>query len=289
MGLKLILRAQAPERLREQAQRSLADGRRLGMDSVELVVSRRVVLTGAGGRIGRAVLPLLPATWDVLGTDLNGSSEVAALDVTDPDACRRVFAGADAVVHLAAVPDPEASWERLLPANVLGPYHVAAAAAGCGVRRLVLASSLHAVSAVPGHTQARATDPPRPANLYGATKAWAEALGSWVAATTPTSVVAVRIGYFAEHRPDPDTVPAKEVSAWLSPRDAAELVRASVEADGITFLVANGISANRYRRADLSETMRQLDYQPVDDVWSPEADLAPLTSESGSRNVRAQR
>ena len=238
------------------------------MGSVELVVGRRVVLTGAGGRIGRAIVPLLPAAWNVLHTDLKGSSEVAALDVTDPGACRRVFAGADAVVHLAAVPDPEASWERLLPANVLGAYHVADAAAGCGVRRLVLASSLHAVSAVPVHTQSRAMDPPRPANLYGATKAWADALGAWVAAMTPTSVVAMRIGYFAEQRPDPDTVPAKEVSAWLSPRDAAELVRASVEADGFTFLVANGISANRYRRADLSDTLQRLNYQPVDDAWS---------------------
>jgi nucleoside-diphosphate-sugar epimerase len=226
------------------------------------------VLTGAGGRIGRAIVPLLPVAWDVLRTDLKGSSEVAVLDVTDPDACRRVFAGADAVVHLGAVPDPEASWERLLPANVLGAYNVADAAAGCAVRRLVLASSLHAVSAVPVHRQARATDPPRPANLYGATKAWAEALGAWVASTTPTSVVAIRIGYFAERRPDPDTVPAEEVSAWLSPRDAAELVRASVEADGFTFLVANGISANRYRRADLSDTMQQLNYRPVDDAWS---------------------
>jgi len=238
------------------------------MGSVQLVVSRRVVLTGADGRIGRANLPLLPAAWDVLRTDLKGSSEVAALDVTDPDACRRVFAGADAVVHLGAVPDPEAPWERLLPANVLGAYNVADAAAGCGVRRLVLASSLHAVSAVPAHTQARATDAPRPANLYGATKAWAEALGAWVASTTPTSVVAMRIGYFAEQRPDPETVPAEEVSAWLSPRDAAELVRASVEADGLTFFVANGISANRYRRADLSGAMQQLNYQPVDDAWS---------------------
>ena len=61
---------------------------------------------------------------------------------------------------------------------------------------------------------------------------------------------------------------AKEVSAWLSPRDAAELVCAAVEADGFTFLVANGISANRYRRADLSDTMQRLNYQPVDDAWS---------------------
>lgn len=229
---------------------------------------RQVVLTGADGRIGRAIVPLLPADWDVLRTDLEASEDIAALDVTDADACHRTFAGADAVVHLAAVPDPTATWEQLLPANVLGAYHVAEAAAACGVRRLVLASSLHAVSAVAGETQLRESDQPRPGNLYGATKAWAEALGAWLAATTSTSVVALRIGYFSRHRPDPDTVPASELAAWLSARDAAELVRAAVEAQGITFAVANGISANRYRRADLCDTMQQLSYQPVDDAWS---------------------
>jgi nucleoside-diphosphate-sugar epimerase len=231
-------------------------------------MNRRVVLTGAGGRIGRAIFPLLPADWDVLRTDLEASEDIAALDVTDADACHRVFTSADAVVHLAAVPDPAASWEQLLPANVLGTYHVAEAAAACGVRRLVLASSLHAVSAVPSETQLRDSDPPRPGNLYGATKAWAEALGAWLAATTSTSVVALRIGYFSPHRPDPDTVPASELAAWLSARDAAELVRAAVEAEGLTFIVANGISANRYRRADLRDTMQLLGYQPVDDAWS---------------------
>jgi uronate dehydrogenase len=45
-------------------------------------------------------------------------------------------------------------------------------------------------------------------------------------------------------------------------------VRAAVEADGFEFMVANGISANRYRRADLQDTMRQLNYRPIDDAWS---------------------
>jgi len=229
--------------------------------------SRRVVLTGAGGLIGRAVTPLLPAGWDLLRTDLRTDDGISGLDVTDAEACRAAFTGADAVVHLAAVPDPDASWEQLLPANVVGAFQVARAAGECGVRRLVLASSLQAVSAAPVDTQIRSADPARPANLYGATKAWAEALGSWVAATTATSVVALRIGYFALQRPDTDAVSAAERAAWLSPRDAAELVRAAVEADDVDFAVANGTSANRYRRADLQDTIQLLGYRPQDDAW----------------------
>ena len=85
---------------------------------------------------------------------------------------------------------------------------------------------------------------------------------------TPASAVALRIGYFAEHRPDPATTPPQELSAWLSPRDAAELVRAAVEADLPGFTVANGISANRYRVADLEATISRLHYRPVDDAWA---------------------
>ena len=228
------------------------------------------MLTGASGRIGRAVEPLLPQAWDVVATDLAAADGIDALDVTDLEACRAVFVGADAVVHLAAVPDPAATWERLLPANVVGAHTVASAAADVGVRRLVLASSLQAVSALPDGTQSRAGDAPRPANLYGATKAWAEALGAWIAATTATSVVALRIGYFHEARPNPATEAPRELSSWLSTRDAAELVRAAVEAENIEFVIANGISANRYRVADLAETTRVLGYRPVDDAWGTE-------------------
>jgi nucleoside-diphosphate-sugar epimerase len=227
---------------------------------------RRVVVTGAAGTIGRAVVPLLPRSWQVTATDLRPGGGSDRLDVTDVDACRSAFAGADAVVHLAADPDPGARWDSLLPANVVGAYAVAQAAADAGVRRLVLASSLQALSAVPPTVQLRTDDAPRPANLYGATKAWAEALGWWVAATTSTSVVALRIGYFDERCPDPATVP-RERSAWLSGRDAADLVRAAVEADVDGMVVANGTSANRYLRADLTATRSVLGYAPVDDAW----------------------
>ena len=93
-------------------------------------------MTGAAGRIGTAIIPDLSRRWDLRLTDIEAGHGIEALDITDSEACRAAFVGADAVVHLAAVPDPDATWEHLLPANVIGAYHVARAAVACGVRRL---------------------------------------------------------------------------------------------------------------------------------------------------------
>lgn len=228
---------------------------------------RRVVITGGNGRIGRSIAPALASRWRLTVTDRRPGPSVESVDVLDLGACRLAFEGADAVVHLAAVPSPDAPWEELLPANIVGAYNVAQAAIDSQVRRLVLASSLHAVSAVPDRTQVRADDQAQPANLYGATKVWAEALASWVAATSATSAVALRIGYFSEGRPDPRNVSVRERAAWLSGRDAAELVRAAVETEGVRFFVGNGTSANRHQRAEPEQTMRILAYRPLDDAW----------------------
>jgi nucleoside-diphosphate-sugar epimerase len=209
---------------------------------------------------------MLPAQWRVTRTDLEAGAGVDRLDVTDVGACRRAFEGADAVVHLAAVPDPDASWEQLRGPNVEGTVAVAQATVDCRVARLVLASSLQAVSAPPPTQQRRESDAPRPANLYGATKAFAEAVGSWVAATSVTSVVALRIGHFGLQAPGDDATP-RDRAAWLSARDAAELVRAAVESPVSGFTVVNGISANRYRAASVEETVRLIGYDPVDDAW----------------------
>lgn len=228
---------------------------------------RRVLVTGAAGRIGVAVTDRLSERWDVVPTDVAGSGR-RELDVTDPVACREAFADVEAVVHLAGVPDPEAGWDELLAANVVGVHTVASAAMAVRTRRLVLASSLQAVSAYPTDLQVRADDPPRPANLYGATKAWAEAIGSWVTATSPVEVVALRIGYFAEDPPTGPDATARDLAAWLSPDDCAELVRASVEGPAETLTVVNGVSANRYRKASYAGPEQRLGYRPCDDAWA---------------------
>ena len=236
-----------------------------------------VLITGAAGTIGSQLVPRLGGRWRLLATDLRprARAQIEALDVTDSVGCRAMFAGADAVVHLAADPDPQADWNRLRGPNIEGAYVVAAAARDCGVRRLVLASSLQAVSAYPDQRQRRAGDPPLPANLYGASKAWAEALGAWVGASSPTSVVALRIGYFAQRAPCGEEATSRDRSAWLSPDDCARLVQAAVESDVTGLVVVNGISANRYRLAELGDAEARIGYRPADDAWA-------LTEESRS-------
>lgn len=116
--------------------------------------------------------------------------------------------------------------------------------------------------------QRRVDDAPRAANLYGATKAWAEALGSWVAASSGTSVVALRIGYFSARPPAGEKATTINLAAWLSHGDCVRLIQAAVESDQAGFRVVNGISANRHRSAELGKAEREIGFVPTDDAWA---------------------
>ena len=102
----------------------------------------------------------------------------------------------DTIVHLGAYPNPADFIDVLLQPNVAGLYHVCEAAAGAGVRRLVLASSVQVIS---GHRfddrPVTAADGPAPTNHYALTKAWAELAGDMYARVHNLSVISVRIGW----------------------------------------------------------------------------------------------
>lgn len=230
---------------------------------------RRVLVTGAAGRIGRAFAAAsAPGGWRLVATDLRAGHAVAALDVTDLDACRRAVADVDAVVHLAADPSPEANFHTsVLPHNMAGTWNVVTAAVDAGVHRVVVASSAQAVAGYPLDVQVRESDPPLPANDYGAGKAFAEALCASLAVRSSASLLSLRIGHFAERRPTA-AASLRDRMAWLSPRDAAQLLWAAVTADVTGHHVLHGVSDNAAKQLAVDATRRLVGYAPVDDAFA---------------------
>jgi nucleoside-diphosphate-sugar epimerase len=105
----------------------------------------KLVCTGGSGRLGRHVVSLLRDSCSVTVLDAApppGTDAFVQADVTDIGALRRAFAGQDAVVHLAAIPNPRtAPPEVTFRVNVEGTFAVLQAAEEAGVRRVVVASS----------------------------------------------------------------------------------------------------------------------------------------------------
>jgi uronate dehydrogenase len=240
-----------------------------------------VLLTGAAGIIGRMIRPRLAALgWELHCLDRNPGDdpEVMAIDVLDADALDAATVGCGAVVHLAGIPD-EAPLADILEANVRGTQAVLDAALSRGIRRVVLASSNHAV----GFWERSEAGPlgvdvrPRPDTFYGVAKVAAEALGQLYADRFGLEVVSLRIGTC---RDEPRS--RRELSTWLSPDDAARLMDASLRGPVRGHVIAYGISANTRAWWDLS-TARELGYEPGDDA---EAYLEKIPPEGSGRRPR---
>ena len=239
---------------------------------------RTVLITGAAGTIGTALMARLPALgWSVVGLDrqpapdgggtdreirsalAKGARWVSA-DVTDPAALDAACAGVAAIVHLAGQPT-EAPWPVIREANIEGTVQVFEAARRAGVRRLVYASSNHAAGFTPlADAPLPADVPPRPDTLYGVSKVFGEALARYYCDRYGIAVACLRIGTFADSPPD-----RRALSTWLSPGDSARLVDACLRAPGLSYALLWGVSANTRRTWSL-DAAQALGYRPQDDA-----------------------
>lgn len=167
---------------------------------------RRVVVTGAGGFIGRAVMPALAARgFGVRGLvrDTSPPSDgveiriIGDLTQMNGHALAEMLRDADAVVHLAArvhVParaDAQAAYRTM---NVELTERLARAAATCGIDHFVFASSIkvNGETTLPGRPF-RETDTPQPQDMYARSKWEAEVALAQVAAATGLRVTALRL------------------------------------------------------------------------------------------------
>ena len=112
----------------------------------------RVVVTGGSGRIGRWLVRELAPRHAVTIFDRAAPAELPAGvsyklgDCADLGAVYDVLRGADAVIHLAAIPSNQFHpYPTVFRTNVIGTYHVGEAAGRLGLDRIVAASSINAL------------------------------------------------------------------------------------------------------------------------------------------------
>ncbi len=234
---------------------------------------QRILITGAAGRIGSLLARHWREAHELVLVDRERPStasptEFPVGDLSSSDWLSPLFDNIETVVHLAADPSIKAGWESLLPNNIVATHNVLEAAACAGCQLVILASSINAVMAYPADVQVTTSMPVAPANLYGATKAFGEAMGRYYADQRGLSVLCLRLGAVLEEN-DPRLIPDHPLlDSMLTLADLLKLFDACLYSEDVPFGIFHGISDNRFKRFDISDARSVLRYEPSDDTFA---------------------
>lgn len=231
----------------------------------------RVLVTGAAGEIGRVLRKAIADRYRLRATDiidpspLEDDEDAVVADLRKPDEVEAAMRDVDVVVHLGGIAN-EHDWETIAAVNIGGTQAVLEAAKNAGARRVILASSVHAVGFHPRSQRIGTDVAPRPDTFYGVSKVASEALGRLYAEKHGLEVACLRIASFQEKPRD-----RRHLSTWLSHGDLVRLVTACIEVPTLSplsvgnFCILNAISANTRRWMDESG-WAHVGYVPVDDA-----------------------
>jgi uronate dehydrogenase len=224
---------------------------------------QRVLLTGAAGHLGRVLRARLAGRFsvlrlsDVAEMDPAGpGEEVMRCDLANADAVAELCRGVDAILHFGGRSN-EDSWDTILSANIAGAIHLWEGARLAGVRRIIFASSNHAIGLHRRSTRIDHRAQAAPDGRYGLSKAFGEDLAALYAYKHGIAALCIRIGSsFAE------PADARQLSTWMSFDDLVRMIEVGLAAD-YTYEIVYGVSDNSRSFWDNSNAER-LGYLPAD-------------------------
>lgn len=239
----------------------------------------KIGITGAEGHIGSVLAEAWSGTHELSLFTLNDQEfESKSADLSDSDQVNGLFTGLDAVVHLAADPEPTSPWESILPNNIAATYNVLEECRRAGVKKFVFATTNHTqhsdtMGELPDildeskRKMIKLNDPLNPTSLYGVSKATGEQLGRYFATHHGIQFVGLRIGATGPSgRPTGDSPRPQDsytTAMFLSHRDLVTAFTRAIEIDR-DFILAYAISNNDSRIFDLTETNEQFGFYPQD-------------------------
>lgn len=224
----------------------------------------RILITGAAGRLGselrKGLAPLAArirlADREPIGR-LEAHEEEAVFDLADMEATVAATRDCDAIVHFggAALEGP---WQAILDSNIRGSYHVYEGARRHGAKRVVYASSVHAIGYHEVEAHIGVDAPVRPDSLYGVSKSFVESLSRLYWDKFGIESVCLRI--FSSF---PEPADRRMLWSYLSFADCVRLVEASLTAPRVGHTISFGMSANKVRTVD-NGGANHLGYVPED-------------------------
>ncbi len=238
---------------------------------------QRLLITGAAGQLGKLARARLHGRYPVLRlSDIadiapaGEGEEVMPCNLADPFAVADLCDGVDAILHLGGR-STEADWPTIMAANIHGVVNLWEAARRSGVRRILFASSNHAIGLYRRSETIDHRDRMRPDSRYGVSKVFGESLAELYAVKHGLRGFSIRIGSCL-----PEPLDARMLSTWLSPDDFIRLIEVGLQADYV-YEVVYGVSANsRGGWWDNANAFR-LGYQPKDDSERFAAKVGHLT------------
>ena len=224
---------------------------------------KTVLVTGAAGGIGTRLRQLLKGAYpkirlsDVRApAELKPDEEFVQAELSDLAQVERAVAGVDGIVHLGGF-GVEGPWDTILNANIVGCYNLFDAAHRAGVKRVVFASSNHAVGFYPRQRRIGVDEPVRPDSRYGVSKAFGEAVAAMYAYKFGMRNTCLRIGNFGDTPLD-----QRRLAIWLKPEDLLQLIRIGLDHPDLRYEIFYGASDNERSWWD-NETAYRYGYRPI--------------------------
>jgi len=202
----------------------------------------RILLTGACGRLGRAVRELGAEDHEFVLLDMDEAVREAGGcvgNVTDRDLVFRLAEGCDAIIHTAAMHGAfrdKATNAQFIETNITGSDHLFQAAVHHGVRRVVVSSTMEVLIGFNCNAYGTAvldeTMTPRPDWIYPLTKYQVEVMSHYYAQVHGLEVVNLRYGDFC-HKNNVPKIGLGLLACGLVPLDAGRANLLAVTRPGI--------------------------------------------------------
>jgi len=242
---------------------------------------KKVLITGADGRVGRGAAEQLMRDYDLVLTDIRKGEvcgqPIQIVDLLDWQQVHHIMKGVDAVVHLAIASfrhntdmTEDEYDDEVMRVNVMGTQHLYSAAERAGVKRFVYMSSLTVMLGGKGLERRKglSTDmPTAPRDLYACSKLFGEHLGETYAKSTDMAVICLRLGQpwpVKRGRHEKYNLRLADPShraVMVGYDDIAQMVRCAIEATDVKFKIVNLVSESSHRDVDLSGAA-ELGYEP---------------------------